>query len=104
MPDMHTGPLSPPPADFHVGAAGSDVSGLLADTQLAANERDQNRPPITSRARLKLSRQPNYFDDTGVWCATWVPVATTGWGALFLVVPLLVTHFLNWTTGTRRAE
>lgn len=103
MPGMHTGPLSPPPADFHVAVAGSDVSGLLVDPQLAAYQRDPARPPIMSRVR-KLSRHPNYLDDTSVWWGTWMPVATTGWGALFLVVPLLVTHFLVWATGTRRAE
>lgn len=101
---MHTSPHSPPPADFHVAAAGSDVSGLLIDAQLAAHKLDKERTPIMSRVRWNLSRHPNYFDDTSIWWGNWAPVATTGWGALFLIAPLLLTHFLVWATGARRAE
>lgn len=104
MPDMHTGPHLPARADFHLAAAGPDLSGLLIDTQLAARKRDQDRMPIISRARWTLSRHATYLDDTSVWWGNWVPVATTGWGALFLVAPMLMAHFLLWATGARRAE
>lgn len=104
MPGMHTGPHSPPPADFHVAAAGSDVSGLFIDAKLAARKRDQDRMSVMSRVRWTLSRHATYLDATSVWWGNWVPVATTGWGALFLVAPMLMMHFLVWATGAQRAE
>lgn len=38
--------------------------------------------------------RPNYLRDTGLWWDNWVPVATTGWVALFGIAPLIVAHFL----------
>ncbi|MVZ89027.1 hypothetical protein GQF49_00760 [Microbacter sp. ANSKLAB05] len=32
----------------------------------------------------------------------WVPVATTGWGAVVLIAPLLAVHALAWALGGRR--
>lgn len=90
---------SPQPANFHVTADGSDVSGLFADAGLTTSKRDQVRPPILSRGRWRRSGQPNFLDDAKVWWDTWVPVATTGWGVLVVIAPLIVTHFLIWATG-----
>lgn len=81
------------------------VVGLLyesvADAQLAAYKRDPDRPPIMSRGLWKLSRHPNYFGDACVWWGLWLTVAATGWAALTVVSPLLMTYFLVWATGAR---
>lgn len=93
---------SPQLANFHVTADGSEVSGLFAHAQLSTSKRDQVRPPILSRGPWRRSGQPNYLDDARVWWDAWVPVATTGWGALGVIAPLIVTHFLIWATGVTR--
>ncbi|GAA1718747.1 hypothetical protein GCM10009831_30930 [Dietzia cercidiphylli] len=31
-------------------------------------------------------------------------MAATGWGALFVITPLTVTHFLFWITGSRTTD
>lgn len=101
---MHRVTHSPPPADFHVAATGSDMSGLFVDAHRDAHQHDRNRPPIMTRVRWTLSRLPTYSHDASVWWHNWVPVATSGWGALTVIAPLLVTHFFIWVTGARRAE
>lgn len=87
---MHRVSRSTPPANFHVTAAASDASSVLPDPQLAASTRDPDRPPVTSRGRWQLSRHPTFFDRASVWWDSWMPVATTGWGALILIAPLVV--------------
>lgn len=77
------------------------VYEALADAQLAAFTRDPDRPKIMSRGLWKLSRHPNYFGDACVWWGLWLTVAATGWAALTVVSPLLMTYFLVWATGAR---
>ncbi|MDV8002776.1 hypothetical protein [Rhodococcus sp. IEGM 1408] len=93
---MHTVPHSPRPASFHVAVAGSEVRGLFTDAQVATQEPD--RPRITSREYWSQARRSNAFGDSSAW-GNWLPVATTGWGALFVVAPLLIANFLVWATG-----
>lgn len=100
---MHRVTHSPPPADFHVAATGSDVSGLFTRAHREANHH-HDRPPALARVRLTLSRLPTYSHDASVWWQNWVPVATSGWGALTVIAPLLATHFFLWVSGARRAE
>lgn len=98
---MHTVPHSPRPASFHVAVAGSEVSGLFTESHVATQAPD--RPRITSREFWSQARRSNAFGDAGAW-GNWLPVATTGWGALCIVAPLLVVNFLVWATGARRSD
>jgi len=84
-----------------VFAAGGIVYEAVADAQLEAYKKDPDRPPIMSRGLWKLSRHPNYFGDACVWWGNWVAVAATGWGALTVIAPLIMTYFLVWATGAR---
>ena len=86
---MHSASQSPRSADFHVTADGSDVEGLWAgsphdDAELADPERGD------FLAAMRAS-----WND-------WVPVATTGWGAVVLIAPLLAVHALVWALGGQR--
>jgi hypothetical protein len=86
---MHSASPSPRPADFHVAADSSHVAGLLADSVHA-------EPQHTEPGRGDfLGAMRASWDD-------WVPVATTGWGAVVLLAPLLLVHALVWALGGRR--
>lgn len=101
---MHRVTHFPPPAVFHLAVDSTDVSGLFADTQFAANGHDQRRPPFMSRRRWNLFRHLNFFDHVSMWWGNIVPVAASGWGALIVITPLMLTYFLVSAPGTRRAE
>lgn len=98
---MHTVPHSPQPANFHVAAAGSDVAGLFADSQHMAHGQGPNASSTTSRRLWKPSLRRKYLGDANVWWDNWVPVAATGWGALFVIGPLLAADCLIRATGVR---
>lgn len=82
-------------------AAGGIVYEAVADAQLEAYKQDPGRPPIMSGGLWRYSRHPNYFGDTCVWWGHWVAVAATGWGAVTVIAPVLMTYFLVWATGAR---
>ncbi|UVE95957.1 hypothetical protein [Dietzia sp. B32] len=83
-------------------ASESDVSGLLAGSPHAGRAHDPN-DGTTSRRLLTLSRRRNYARDASMWWENWVPVAATGWGAVFVIAPLLVADVLiRTTTGLLR--
>lgn len=85
-------------------AAAGIVYEAVADAQLAAYKRDPDRPQIMSRGLWGLSRHPNYFGDACVWWGVWLAAASTGWAALTVVSPLLMTYFLVWATGARMMD
>ena len=59
--------------------------------------------PTAARQRWTLPRRGDYARDATLWWDDWVPVATTGWGALFVIAPLLATGFvLRATRALRR--
>lgn len=104
MPDMYKVPHSPQPTHFRVSATGADVADAFTDAQPSASAGDPDGPPTTAHEPWKRSRRPDYVRDACAWWENWVPVAATGWGALVVIAPLLVTHFLVWAAGARRDE
>jgi len=43
------------------------------------------------------------MDSARMWWDDWLPVAATGWGAVFLIAPLLVAHVLIRAVGGHRS-
>ncbi|HJC59813.1 MAG TPA: hypothetical protein H9755_05700 [Candidatus Dietzia intestinigallinarum] len=101
---------SPPPAQFRVSATGADVADVFADTRPAACTGDPDRPSLRSRGHTERSRgakqswRSTYGTHACLWWDNWVAVAATGWGALVVIAPLLVTHVLIWAAGAPRDE
>lgn len=96
---MHTVPESSRPASFHVAAAGSDVSGLFADSQHTVTGRAPNDLSTTRRRLDRMSQRRTYLEGASVWWDNWVPIATTGWGAVIVIAPLLAAEFLIRAAG-----
>lgn len=96
---MHSAPQSPRSADFHVAADGSDVAELWADSphddpELANPGHNATEQTDPERGDFLTAMRASWDD--------WVPVATTGWGAVVLIGPLLAVHALVWVLGGRR--
>lgn len=96
---MHSASQSPRPADFPLAADGSDVVGLWAgsphdDAELADPEHEHPEQTDPERGDFLTAMRASWDD--------WVPVATTGWGAVVLIGPLLAVHALVWVLGGRR--
>lgn len=96
---MHSASQSPRSADFHVTADGSDVEGLWAgsphdDAELADPEHDHSEHADSGRGDFLAAMRASWDD--------WVPVATTGWGAVVLIAPLFAVHALVWALGGQR--
>ena len=62
-------------------------------------EPESDQSPTASPRRWTLPRRGNYVRDATLWWDDWVPVATTGWGAVVLIAPLLATEFLIRAVG-----
>jgi len=100
--DRGPGPLS------WVGAAAWAV-GLffeaVGDRQLAAFKADPaNRGRIMDRGLWRYTRHPNYFGDACVWWGLYLVAAETGWGALTVLSPLVMTLFLTRGSGAALTE
>lgn len=91
---MHFASHSPRPADFHVSADSSDVAGLLADSPRAGPGRSDPGQADSERGIFFGAVRASWDD--------WVPVATTGWGSVILIAPLLAVHALVWALGGHR--
>jgi hypothetical protein len=91
---MHSASQSPRPADFHLAADSSDVAGLWASSPHDDPEHDHPEHSDSGRGDFLAAMRASWDD--------WVPVATTGWGAVVLIVPLLAVHALVWALGGRR--
>ena len=96
---MHSASQSPRSADFHVTADGSDVVGLWAgsphdDAELADPGHGAPEQTDPERGDFLAAMRASWND--------WVPVATTGWGAVVLIAPLLAVHALVWALGGQR--
>ena len=102
IPYMYSVPHSPPPAQFRVATTASEASEFFTDVDLARRHDDAPRAGAGSTMRETLSRLPDYFCDLWSWWGHWVAVAATGWGALVLIAPLLLTHLLLWMADALR--
>ncbi|MEH6821626.1 MAG: hypothetical protein V7706_16950 [Dietzia psychralcaliphila] len=91
---MHSASQSPRPADFHVSADGADVAGLFADPRDAGAGHGEHEQAESERGDFPGAMRASWDD--------WMPVATTGWGAVVLIAPLLAVHALVWAFGGRR--
>lgn len=96
---MHSASQSPRPTDFHVAADGADVAELFADPWGADAEHDS---PDPAESEQSDSERGDFLGAMRASWDDWMPVATTGWGAVVLIVPLLVVHALVWAWGGRR--
>jgi steroid 5-alpha reductase family enzyme len=47
----------------------------------------------------RYTRHPNYFGDSVVWWGIFVVAAATGWGALTVLSPLMMTRLLTSISG-----
>ena len=90
---MDTTARTPRPESFHVSAHTSDVTGLFTGS------RDES----AAGSRRPLPRLPGCVDSARMWWDDWLPVAATGWGAVFLIAPLLVAHVLIRAVGGQRS-
>ena len=88
---------SPPPEAFRLTTDASAVPDVLIDSS-AKRSREPHRR-MNGPARPWKSPPTDYLRDAGKWWDDWVPIATTGWGALVVIAPLLVVQFLLWVTG-----
>lgn len=84
---------SAPPAVFRLTVDAEGVAGVLHDTAPAGLGDRQPPAPGSVSPRLR-SRHLTYLRDVNRWWDHWMPVAATGWGALVLILPLLVVQFL----------
>lgn len=91
---MHSAPQSPRPTDFYVTADGADVAGLFTDSRDADAGHDESEQADSERGDFLGAMRASWDD--------WMPVATTGWGAVVLIAPLFVVHALVWAFGGRR--
>ena len=70
-----------------------------------APEPEPDESPAASPQLWTLRGRGHYARDATLWWDDWVPVATTGWGAVFLIAPLLATGFLiRATRALRRSD
>ena len=91
---MYTVPRPPRSAEFRASATVADVAGVLAANEPTDNHDDPDRAAAGSRGLRGLWGRSGWVDDASMWWGNWVPVATTGWGALFLIALLLVAGLL----------
>lgn len=87
-----------------MSATVADVAGVLAvdqptddhptDEPRAGGHDEPDDAAAGSRGLRRLWGRSGWVDDVCVWWGNWVPVATTGWGVLVLVAPLLVAGLL----------
>ena len=100
---MDTTARSPRPESFHVSARSSEVTDLFTGSRDAARAEARDEPAAGSRRPRPASRLPGLMDSARMWWDDWLPVAATGWGAVFLIAPLLAAHVLIRAVGGQRS-
>ncbi|GAB4417064.1 MAG: DUF1295 domain-containing protein [Anaerolineae bacterium] len=77
----------------------------VGDWQLAQFKRDPaNRGKVFDRGLWAWTRHPNYFGDAAVWWGFYLIAASTGWGALTVFGPALMTYLLIFVSGVTMLE
>jgi len=77
----------------------------VGDWQLARFKVDPaNRGKLLDRGVWRYSRHPNYFGDVTQWWGFYLLAAATGWGALTIFSPLLMTFLLVRVSGVGLLE
>ena len=99
------GPLGPLDALGAALVAGGLACEAVGDWQLARFKRDPaNRGQVMDRGLWRYTRHPNYFGDAVVWWGLYAIAAATGWGALTLPAPALMTFLLVRVSGVALTE
>jgi steroid 5-alpha reductase family enzyme len=89
-----------------VWAAGTLVEAV-GDAQLAAYQRDPDRPPIMDRGLWGWTRHPNYFGDALLWWGIWLAggaASGLGPGLVSVLAPAAMTHVVRNVTGAKLLE
>jgi steroid 5-alpha reductase family enzyme len=77
----------------------------VGDWQLERFKGDPaNRGRLMDRGVWRTTRHPNYFGDAAQWWGFWLIAAATGWGALTIFSPLLMTFLLVRVSGVAMLE
>jgi len=75
------------------------------DWQLARFKADPaNRGKLMDRGVWRFTRHPNYFGDSAQWWGFYLIAAATGWGALTIFSPILMTFLLVRVSGVGLLE
>lgn len=82
---------STPPEVFRLTVDAEGLADVLADTAPAGLGSRQLPAPGTGP--WLQSRQLAHLRDINRWWDHWMPVAATGWGALVLILPLMLVQF-----------
>jgi steroid 5-alpha reductase family enzyme len=77
----------------------------VGDWQLERFKADPaNRGRVMDHGVWRYTRHPNYFGDAAQWWGFWLIAAATGWGALTVFSPLLMTFLLVRVSGVALLE
>jgi steroid 5-alpha reductase family enzyme len=63
-----------------------------------------NRGKLMDRGVWRYTRHPNYFGDSAQWWGFYLIAAATGWGALTIFSPILMTFLLVRVSGVGMLE
>ncbi len=75
------------------------------DWQLAQFKKDPaNQGKVLDSGLWAYTRHPNYFGDAAQWWGFWLIAAGTGWGALTIISPALMTFLLVYVSGVAMLE
>lgn len=77
----------------------------VGDWQLARfKSKPANKGRVLDRGLWAWTRHPNYFGDAAVWWGHYLIAASTGWGALTVFAPALMTFLLVFVSGVAMLE
>lgn len=77
----------------------------VGDWQLAQFKRNPaNAGKVFDRGLWAWTRHPNYFGDATVWWGFYLIAAGTGWGALTIFGPALMSYLLVFVSGVAMLE
>lgn len=77
----------------------------VGDWQLARFKANPvNRGKLMDRGVWRYTRHPNYFGDSAQWWGFFLIAAATGWGALTILCPIVMTFLLVRVSGVGLLE